>query len=422
MKKSISLITGLLILASCANQAAYAKNQLNAPKKVFNAKEVKFSSSDYISSVQDFALDFYKINDSKHNQVFSPLSIATCFSMLYEGTDGDTKEEIRNALHYKGDDSHLNEIKNMLLKCAIDDKGEKSFLNIAQSIWFNGDGGKFKKEYVDKLTDYYYAEVFKNINFTDNKDKQLIADWVNDKTKNFLNAKPDDFQTDINTSLYLMNTVYLKSPWPIENLFDKSKNSSEDFTNLDGTKTAQTFMNGSVSNAYYLKKNEYRIASLPYKHNIRINILLPNETANYEEVLANEEAIKNMMSFGGSGDDLENAKIIWKLPKFKYTKPYDLKSIMMNLGLKTTFDKNGANLTRMTDDSNFYISGSYHKAGIELNNEGVEAAAFTYISGGTKSAPPQQPEIINFYVDHPFAYYLTTNEGLPLFMGVMNSL
>lgn len=422
MKKSISLIAGLLVLSACTNEAAYAKSQLNQPKKAFNTNgEVKMNET-YVQSMKDFALDFYNVLDVETNQVFSPLSIATCFSMLYDGTDGTTREEIRNMLHYGEDEKHLNEIKNMLLKTAIDDKDQKTFLNISQSIWFAGDGSKYKQSYVDKLTDYYYAEAFQNISFNSQEGKEQMADWVNDKTKNFLNAKSDDFKTTPNTLMYLMNTIYLKSPWSIENLFKKSNNAENYFRCIDGSDSRITFMHGEDDGAYYLKKDAYRIASLPYKHNIKINILLPNKDTNYSEVLSDKDALKDMINFKQEKtEDTKYSAIDWKLPQFKLVCDYGLQSEMTKLGLHDTFDKTGkVDLSRMTDDKAIYIESTYHKAGIELNNEGVEAAAFTYVSNGTKTA--SEPSYIEFHVDHPFAYYLTTDEGLPLFMGVVNKL
>lgn len=420
MKKSISLLAGLLVLSACTNEAAYSKSQLNQPKKAFNTNGATLNSS-YVESVKDFALDFYNALDVKENQVFSPLSIATCFSMLYDGTDGKTREEIANMLHYDDSENHLNAIKNMLLKTAIDDKNNKTYLDISQSIWFAGDGSQYIKSYVDKITDYYYAEAFQNVGFNSQEGKEQMAGWVNDKTKNFLNVKSGDFQTTPNTLLYLMNTIYVKSPWSIEDLFKKSNNKGSDFKCIDGNNSQITFMHGKDNGAYYLKKDEYRIASLPYKRNIKINILLPNEGTNYSEVLSNKDALKDLINFKQEKTEYTKfSAIAWKLPKFKLVRSYGLETEMKKLGLNETFDKEKVNLSRMITDKNIYIESTYHKAGIELNNEGVEAAAVTYASNGAKSA--MEPSYIEFHVDHPFAYYLTTNEELPLFMGVVNKL
>lgn len=419
MKKSISLLAALLVITACTNQAAYTKNQINSPKKKFNTSNVSKNDDAYIKSVQDFALDFYDVLDVKENQVFSPLSIATCFSMLYEGTDGNTREEIRNALHYEQGDAHLEQIKNMLLKCAIDDRSNKTYLNISQSVWFKDDGSSCKEEYINKLTNYYYAEAFRNIDFMSNAGKKLMADWVNDKAKNFLNVAPESFPATPNTLLYLMNAVYAKSQWDIENLFKKSNNSENKFYDINNNSSIKTFMNGKAEGSSYYENDTYRVASLPYKHNLQVNILLPNEGTNYSEILKDKEALSNMINFGKQSD-LERASIQWILPKFKIICDYDLQDVMTNLGLDETFDKEKVNLSRMSDEPGLYIENAKHKAGIEINNEGVEAAAFTFVAAGAKSAAPNAS--VTFKVDHPFAYYLTTNEGLPLFMGVINSL
>ena len=139
MKKIISLIAALLVISGCTNSASgYVKpeNQINNPNKVFNRKKVKSSNAKYVESLQTFALDFYKeVYTKDNNQVFSPLSIATCFSMLYDGTNGDTKEELADLLNYNDSFNHLEEIQNMLLDCAINSPANKAYLDVSQSLW-----------------------------------------------------------------------------------------------------------------------------------------------------------------------------------------------------------------------------------------------------------------------------------------------
>ena len=416
MKKSVSLLAALLTLAACTNQSSYLvlPNQLNAPKKAFNIEVSETANDKYIESLQSFALDYYGVLDNKENHVFSPLSIATCYSMLYDGTDGKTKQELKNMLHYNDSFNHLHEIKNMLLKNAINDTKENTYLDIAQCIMMDGPN-VVKQTYVDKLTDYYYAEIFKSI------DKQLAADWVNGKTKDFLDVKPDDFNFNINTTVVLLNTIYAKAPWAIADLFKEKNNANRTFTTRDNTKSSVAFMIGSQEDTSYYLAETYRIASLPYKHDMYLNILLPNEGSDYDAVLKDQEALKSLVNYQNIGKN-QYGTINWKLPKFKIQQKYDLMEVLRGLGLDETFSDtpNFANMVEPDLEGLLYIGSSRHDAGIEVSNEGVEAAAYTVIEIETKSAMPSKPVV--FDVNHPFAYSLTTSEGYPLFMGVINSL
>ena len=243
------------------------EGQINKPNKQFNTKVEEAVDADYVNALDQFALDFYGLLDNDENQVFSPLSIATCYSMLYEGCDGKTKEELENMLHYDDSFNHLEEIQNMLLRCAINDTEKGTYLDIAQSVWTKK-SGIFKQEYIDYLTNNYYAEAFNNIDFA-TTGKQLCADWVNSKTNNFLNVQASDFESFNGlTAMVLFNTIYLKSNWGVSDLFAEESNIESEFTNRDNSKSTVTYMRGMNRDSTFYYTDKYTISSLPYCNGI----------------------------------------------------------------------------------------------------------------------------------------------------------
>ena len=209
-------IAPLLILTSCANQAGLAKlNEfaLNKPNKVFNTVQTKDLNKGYVDSLKEFSLDFFQqVNkDNPENPIFSPMSIATCFSMAYDAADGETKKELGELLHYDEEAfNHLDEIKNALLRSAINDAKKNTYLNISQSFWADNHS-MIHEDYLKTLQDYYFAEAYQGD--LPNMYNE-VADWINDKTKNYLNVKGEDFQEMLASAIYaLLNTVYLKSSW-----------------------------------------------------------------------------------------------------------------------------------------------------------------------------------------------------------------
>ena len=136
-------IAPLLILTSCANQAGLGrlnKYLLNKPNKAFNAVQKEVLNQNYVDALNDFSIDFIKqVNEGNpENPIFSPMSIATCFSMAYDAAEGKTKEELGKLLHYNEDKfKHLDEIKNALLRSAIDDSKKKTYLDVSQSFWID---------------------------------------------------------------------------------------------------------------------------------------------------------------------------------------------------------------------------------------------------------------------------------------------
>lgn len=416
MKKSVSLLATLLIITGCANSTyAIPKQQVNRPNKLFNETSLKKGDAKYVESLQEFAVDFYQALGKEKNEIFSPLSIATCFSMLYDGANGETKSELGALLHYDESFNHLEEIQNMLLNCAIKSSDKKTYLDVSQSLWSRGTG-TYKENFIKNMTDYYYSELFEGVDL-DKEGGKLVSDWINHKTNNFLETKPEDFKYNVNSEFVLLNTIYLKSPWDIKDLFEEKNNTERTFYGKDSDVT-KPFMKGSVSNSSFYRKDEYRIASLDYKSGIKFNILLPDKGSNYTEVLNNEEALKRLLNTNDKSD-YTDAEVSWTLPKFKIKRDYDLMVELPKLGLSTEVFDN-PNLSTMTDMENLFIESADHVAGIEVDNEGVKAAAYTHVGVGTKAAPPKQVE--QFVIDHPFAYSITSKEGYPLFMGTINQL
>jgi len=425
MKKIMMAIAPLLILTSCANQASLAKLNkyaLNKPNKAFNTVQTKELNKGYIDSLKEFSLDFFQQANSGEdkNPVFSPMSIATCFSMAYDAADGETKKELGELLHYDEEAfNHLDEIKNALLRSAINDAKKNTYLNISQSLWADN-SSTIHEDYLKKLQDYYFAEAYQgNLASMFNE----VADWINDKTKNYLNVKGEDFREMLNGATYaLLNTIYLKSAWTNE--FKTENNYTGTFNNIDATSSNVTYMKTEVEDSYYFTGEGYMISSLPFEHDLEFRVLLPNADTDYAKVLDDRTALDNLLAlqFDKVGI-LENASGItnvgtveYTIPQFKVRSKFDLVNMFRERGIETPFKPGYANFPKF--DGGF-ISRAQHEAGFETNNKGAEGAAYTIIVVA-KSVAPVEP--VAFKLNRPFAYAVTTKEGIPVFMGKITSL
>lgn len=417
-------IAPLLILTSCANQASLAKLNkyaLNKPNKAFNTVQTKELNKSYIDSLKEFSIDFLQ-QESKNpteNPVFSPMSIATCFSMAYDAADGETKKELGELLHYDEESfNHLDEIKNALLRSAINDAKKNTYLNVSQSFWID-DNSPIDEEYLKILQDYYFAEAYQGD--LPNMYNE-VADWINDKTKHYLNVRGEDFREMLASAIYaLLNTVYLKSSWVNE--FKEDRNYKDDFKNIDTTSSKVTYMETKVENSCCFTGDGYMISSLPFEHGLEFRMLLPNDDANYAEVLNDRTALDNLLALPLDKAGIpENASGItnvgtveYTIPQYKVRSKYDLVDMFREMGIETPFKPGYADFPKLNGG---YISRAQHEAGFETNNKGAEGAAYTIIVVA-KSAAPEEP--IYFTLDHPFAYAVTTKEGIPVFMGKVTS-
>ena len=347
MKKIMMAIAPLLILTSCANQASLAKlNEfaLNKPNKAFNTVQTKELNKGYIDSLKEFSLDFFQQTNGGVDK--NP--------MAYDAADGETKKELGELLHYDEEAfNHLDEIKNALLRSAINDAKKNTYLNISQSFWADNNS-TIHEDYLKTLQDYYFAEAYQGD--LPNMYNE-VADWINDKTKHYLNVKGEDFQEMLASAIYaLLNTVYLKSSWVNE--FKEELNYKGDFANLDATSTKVTYMETKLEDSYYFTGDGYVISSLPFEHDLEFRMLLPNVDTDYAEVLNNRTALDNLLALplDKVGVD-ENASGITKIgtveytiPQFKVRSEFDLVDMFRERGIEVIPDNLYDAITELKKD------------------------------------------------------------------------
>ncbi|XP_012589736.1 PREDICTED: leukocyte elastase inhibitor-like [Condylura cristata] len=117
-------------------------------------------------------------------------------------------------------------------------------------------------------------------------------------------------------------------------------------------------------------------------------------------------------------ENMDHMDVHVHLPKFKLEESYNLNSQLTRLGVKDLFVRNVADLSGMTKTRNIFISKVVHKAFVEVNEEGTEAAAAT---AGVAMFCMLVPEE-NFCADHPFIFMIRHNaSGNILFLGRLSS-
>ena len=413
--------------SSYENHDSYNAFLLNSPKKAFNSgNNVNEPSTAYINSLNTLSQDFYKKLFDDDNKIYSTISIANCFSMLLEGAKENSKAELEAFLHYNETFNHLDEIKNTLLRNAINDEKNETYLDITQSFWTDSEFKKdqIKQTYIDTLTNYYFAEAF-NGDLRSDAMHGALADYINDKTRGFLNVKKEDFK-DFAGVLWLLNTVYLKSQW--SEMFKEEANIKDNFTNLNHSEKEVTFMRKTDEYRAYYKKDNYTISYIPLKHGLCFNVLLPDENTDYKAVLTDEQALSDLHNFTSyqKNRQVETAAVNFKVPQFKIQKSIDLTDLLPKMGVVDIFDPDIANLrdiANLKPNENLFVSKAKHEAGIELKNEGLEAAAYTIIDVPKATSVENPPvKYLDFYMDRPFTYTVTNQDGIALFTGVVTNL
>lgn len=390
---------------------------LNEVNRTYNNKKVEVSD-DYKNAIKNFATD-YALNITKNNlnnEIFSPLSIVTCYSMLLEGANGETYNELRNALGFNDSIDIKNETQKMLNNTFI--KTEQTQLNVNQSIWLDNEYAKnIKEDYLDKLTDYYYAEAYQDDLKSDNA-KDLLARYINSKTNNILNIKKDDLR-NYNGIMWLVNTIYMKSKWTAEFYETKS-----DFKNIKGITNTKDFIATKASYSGVYQSENSTTFSASFQYGLQVNFMIPNSIdANFKDFVNDNNNWNNLFNYKKS--KYIAGTVNFKMPKLSVKSSYDLKEELRNMGVTKIFDEDNADLTgiiEFDDLSNFYVSNSMHKAAIDFNKDGVEAAAVTIIEGNKSTAIDPDAKQIDFFLDQPFIYSITDANDIPLFVGIVTNV
>jgi serpin B len=386
---------------------------------VIAAQTVSTASADQAEAVKGnnaFAVDLYgQLSAQPGNLFFSPESVSTAFGMAYAGAHGQTATEMARVFHFTLPPDRLHPAMGSLL-AGMNSPHQGYALSVADALWAEQDAN-FLPAYL-KLVQTNYGAGFHPVNFKTAPDsvRGTINQWVekqtNDKIQNLLGPGT----VTALTRLILTNAIYFKGAWADQ--FSKNATENKGF-HLSAGKTIQAPTMYNSGSYYYLKGPSFQALLLPYeKDEISMLILLPD---NIDGLPALEHSLSagNLEKWVAS---LSYAhEVIVSLPRFKITQQFELSSTLENLGMKTAFDPNAADFSAMTGDRSLVISAAIHKAYIDLDENGTEAAAATaVVMGMAMAAPPLSPPPppIVFTADHPFLFLIRDNKsGAILFMG-----
>jgi serpin B len=356
-----------------------------------------------------FAFDLYdQLRAKDGNVFFSPYSISTALAMTYAGARGDTAAEMAKALYFTLGPDELHRAEAALLAGLNGGGKPRGYqLSIANALW--GQQGYGFKEGFLKLTQASYGAGLREVDFASNPEaaRQTINAWVEKETKDKIkDLFPKGVLNNL-TRLVLTNAIYFKGDWASQ--FKKDQTRDEEFqTGADKVKAP---MMHQMARFKYLDADGVQALELPYAgKELSMVVLLPKKT----DGLAELEKMLSADKVAGWLGKLREQEVIVALPKFKTTCEYSLNGPLAALGMKKAFgptaDFSGMNGRK--DD--LYIQAVVHKAFVDVNEEGTEAAGATGIAVGVKALPVRR----EFRADHPFVFLIrdTRNDSI-LFLG-----
>ena len=396
----LTLVLGML--AGCSAQPAKPPN----PNDLTPVDQNKIST-EVIKANTDFAfrlLNQLDEEDKEKNIFISPFSISTALAMTYQGSGTTTKEAMAKALGYTGvEDEMVNDSYGKLIPY-LNQLDDKVKLNISNSIWVK-EGEEIKPDFLKVNQDIFRASV-NILDFSQDKAADEINHWISEATNKKIN-KMIDSPIAADVMMYLINAIYFKGDWAQQ--FDRKNTFESKFQSGNGS-TDNVMMMSRQGKVQYGQGDNYRAVRLPYgSGKAAMYGVLPAKGISINDFITTLnadrwQAIKNSIA--------ERDEVLLQLPRFKLE--YGIKNLnqsLTSLGMGEAFTDR-ADFSGIRKD--VCISRVLHKAVIEVNEEGSEAAAATVVEMKLTSAA----EPLAFVADRPFLFIIADEEtGTILFMG-----
>lgn len=364
----------------------------------------RFAVSDFAAKSTPLAL----AGQEGKNAAFSPVSLWAALAMLAPCAQGDSQSQLLSALGVAGQ-RELTDQVGRLWKGLYTNDGVSSLI-LSNSVWLNdAQQGEYVQATLDTLGRDYFAGVYTTPMGTAGAD-QAITDWVAKETNGLIGGNGPVVETAPDTLALLASSLYYKAAWVVP--FDAEKTQAGDFTTASGETASADFMHASLA-GNFLKRDGYQAAALETQLG-EMFFVLPQEGTAPEELLSDTSFLSSLSS---GAADIQYGMVEWSVPKFDLSADLDLMNTLKTLGITDLLEAGKADLSGLTA-LDAYLSQARQMTRVSADEEGVEAAAVTILAPGA-GAPPEETCVMN--LNRPFLFVLR-NQGVPLFVGVVNEI
>lgn len=407
MRQSILLLIALMLIVTMAHARGEPPSE---PVKAL-AKDAN-----------DFGIDLYAVlaaQEKDKNLFFSPWSIHAALSMTSEGARNQTAAQMAKVLRLPGEQEKLAPLYGQWMKLLNNpapwvDKKPPYELVAANALW-GQKGYPFQVAFTDTLKKHYDAGLSElDFKAATEDARQTINGWVEKQTKDKIKDLIPQGALSPESRLVLTNAIYFKAGWAEK--FEKSNTKNEPFF-VAGGKQVEVPLMYQQDRFGYAETEAIQALQLPYRGwELSMLVLLPKAKDGLAAV-EKELSAANMAKWTA---DLRTRPVKVHLPRFKTTTSFMLGKTLTGMGMADAFDPAKADFSGMTTQERIWIGEVIHKAFVDVNEEGTEAAAATAVMMVGSAMPrPEEPAV--FRADHPFIFVIRHNaSGSVLFMGRVN--
>ncbi|XP_036442456.1 antithrombin-III [Colossoma macropomum] len=346
-----------------------------------------------------------KGKSDEENIFMSPLSISTAFAMTKLGACNTTLEQIMKVFEFDtikektSDQVHFFFAK---LNCRLYRKKHNTVELVSANRLFGEKSLTFSETF-QNISEVVYGAKLLPLNFKEKPElsRQTINKWISEKTKGKINNTLPQGSIDSTAVLVLVNTIYFKGQW--KNKFDKADVMSSQF-HISESHTCPVQMMYKEAKYRYGKfpEDKVKVLELPYNGGgISMVLVLPIKDTKLSEV-ATSLTLKKLTGWLTA---MAETTVAVQIPRFRIEDSFSLKEKLQDMGLEHLFSAEHASLPGIVEDvsNGIYISDAYHKAFLEVNEEGSEAAAATAVVALGRSLNLNRE---NFTANRPFLLFI----------------
>ncbi len=364
-----------------------------------------------VQSNNQFTFDLYSQYKSQEGNIFfSPYGISMAFAMAYEGARGKTAQEIENVFHFQKE-STIRQPAFARIYNQLNQYDREYELRTANALWANKEY-PFLEQYFNTIEKYYGGKAT-NLDFESDSEgsRRTINGWIEKMTNNKIKDMAPSGTITPDTGLVITNAIYFKGKW--ETQFKKEATREEDFRVTSERKVKVSMMRIKASDEHlfnYGETEDLQCLEMDYiGEDISMLILLPkDDSLETLEQSLNAEVLQEIKR------KMEEREVHIYFPRFKFETKYSMEDTFKKMGMEAPFEWPGADFSGMDGTKLLYIEKVLHNAFVEANEEGTEAAAATFMSGGIGAM--MQSSI--FRADHPFIFIIQDKTtGTILFLG-----
>lgn len=368
--------------------------------------------ANYAEGLDEFWNDSIRqfLSGQEDNAVCSPVNIYMALAMLAECAEGHSRQQILELFGLSSIEALRAQAGHMWNAHYSADGA--TTLVLGNSLWLDH-GFSYKQPAVDTLAKDYFASVFHGDLGTEDMNGQLQS-WINSQTGGLLQKVTEDLTLDPGTAMALASTIYFSATW--ESKFSEGQTFQGIFHGKDADIQTQFLYAEFLSAAYYWGK-DFGAVKLNLTGDHAMWLILPTEGKTVEDVLVSGEYLQMCNSHWPQQKQYE---LHLRLPKFDITGTMDLVEGLKQLGITDVFDPNKADFGGISD-SDLFVSKANHGVRVAVDEEGCVAAGYTVVElkyGGVFI----EEEVLQFTLDQPFLFVVTSRDQMPLFAGVVNTL